>query len=448
MNINEINRIDFLGIGGIGMSAIARYLKSIGKEVYGYDKVQTELTIALENEGIHVRYTEDPNVLPEKIDLVVITPAIPKDHAEWLHYQNTDIPILKRAEILGLISKGRRTITVAGTHGKTTTSTLLTYILHCSGIKCSAFLGGISVNFDSNYIQGDCDWVVMEADEYDRSFLQLYPEITILTSLDADHLDIYGNHNEMIKTYHKFLSQVQNKIILHQSITADQYSAQVFTYGSGEGADFQAVGIASDFPGCRFDFKSDSMQWEQLKISMAGEHNIENATAAISVALQLGCSEADIRTALSTFKGIKRRFEWIYSDANFSFIDDYAHHPSEIKAAISAVRLLFPEKKITGIFQPHLFSRTKDFADGFAQALDSLDQLYLLEIYPAREMPMEGVNSQMLLNKMHGKHRSLLSKSELMQELKKNKPELLLSLGAGDIGAMVSDIKEKIYLTK
>lgn len=434
------------------MSALARYFNGLGMEICGYDRVRTDLTIELEQEKMIIHYEDDINLIPEDVDLVIYTPAIPKTHSGFQYFIEKGFPMMKRAEVLGLISRNRKTIAVAGTHGKTTTSSILTYILRTGGIDCTAFLGGIAQNFGSNFINGSSEWVVMEADEFDRSFLQLNPDIAIVTSMDADHLDIYGNHEEMKSTYLKFMSQVNNSLIIHKSLSGYpvKSSAQLFTYGTQVESDFCSSHIRSQAPNFVFDWKDKSKDstMDDLLFTLPGKHNVENATAAIAVALQLGCEEQKIRQALRTFRGIWRRFEWIYVSPTAVFIDDYAHHPEELKAAIRAARSLYPDRKLTGVFQPHLFTRTRDFADGFAEALDELDQAFLMDIYPARELPIEGVSSTIIFERMKLRDKVIISKKDLIPKLKQCEPELLLTLGAGDIGAMVRDIANEVFTNR
>lgn len=441
MNLNDLKHIYFLGIGGIGMSALARYFRHLGAQVYGYDKTATDLTRRLESEGMQIHYEEDLSQIPPQVDLVVLTPAVPKDHAELLYFQQHNFPIKKRAEVLGIISRQRRTIAVAGTHGKTTTSSLLTHILHTSGIDCTAFLGGIVVNFDSNFVIGNSDWVVVEADEYDRSFLQLHPEIAIITSLDADHLDIYGTKEEMQRTYFRFAGQVQQALFYKAGLPLplnDYPQLDWHSYGTEAGECFSYNFKMHPQP--MFDYQSPYATLRQVQYQLYGMHNVENMTAAISVALHIGCDPSAVIEAISTFRGIQRRFEKVYADDNCTYIDDYGHHPEELRAAILAARMYYPDQSIVGIFQPHLYTRTRDFADGFAEVLDLLDECLLLDIYPAREQPIPGVSTQtMILNKMHNPNRRLVSKQEALQYVREHEIEVLLTLGAGDIGAMVPD---------
>lgn len=451
MDFSSIKNIYFVGIGGIGMSALARYFNGLGMKIWGYDRVRTDLTAELEQEGMQIHYHEAVSLIPEGVDLVIYTPAIPKDHAELIYFRENAYIIMKRAEVLGLISRNRKTIAVAGTHGKTSTSSILTYILRTAGIDCTAFLGGIANNFNSNFINGSSEWVVMEADEFDRSFLQLNPEIAIVTSMDADHLDIYGNHDEMKSTYVKFMGQAKGHLLLRKGLEDNigdaDILAKVHSYGTDNSSDFHSFRIRSEAPNFVFDWKDNAggITLDDLLFTLPGRHNVENATAAIAVARLLGCDEHKIRQALRTFRGIWRRFEWVYVSPSAVFIDDYAHHPEELRAAIRAARSLYPDRKITGVFQPHLYSRTRDFVDGFASALDELDEVLLMDIYPARELPIDGVSSNIIFEKMKCKNKELVSKHNLIENLKDKKIEVLMTLGAGDIGAMTKDIAKAVF---
>ncbi|HFA51370.1 MAG TPA: UDP-N-acetylmuramate--L-alanine ligase [Bacteroidetes bacterium] len=467
MNFSEINKLYFLGIGGIGMSAIARYFNSRGAEVFGYDKTETALTKKLVEEGMTIHYDEDPSKIPGGVDLVVWTPAVPREHLEMQYFIANNIPVKKRAEVLGIISRNNPTIAIAGTHGKTTTSSLVTHILRTGGILCTAFLGGIAQNYKSNYVEGNSDWVVVEADEYDRSFLQLSPKIAAIMSMDPDHLDIYGDVDKMHES--GFMAFVQ-KVDINGSIYVKNTLAQFFenqkveTFGINQGQyraerirvedgwfvfDFVApvVGISweafpADFGGSVGNRSHGEIRFENVKTAMPGRHNIENAVAAAAIALQLGVTEEAIRKALTTFKGIKRRFQFIHRDDTTIFIDDYAHHPTEIRAAVGAAKELFPGKKLTGIFQPHLFSRTRDFQNGFAEELDKLDEIFLLDIYPAREKPIPGVTSDIIFNKMKNPNKHRVTLDNVLGFLKNKKIEVLMTIGAGDIDTVVEPIGE------
>jgi UDP-N-acetylmuramate--alanine ligase len=452
IELNSLNKIYFIGIGGIGMSALARYFIGRGCEVHGYDKTETELTKTLATEGMLIHYTDDIKYIPEKVDMVIYTPAVPKHHCELVWFQKNNYPVLKRSEVLGIISRGMKCVAVAGTHGKTTTSSIITHILRVGGVDCTAFLGGISLSLGSNFIQGKSDWVVVEADEYDRSFLRLSPDIAIINSMDADHLDIYGDEKNFIKGFRDFSKKVKSggQVFKKQGLQLRGGDSAVKwnTYGLKKG-DYRSVNVRVKDGFFVFDFKSPDGNITEIKTALPGQHNVENATAAIAVALKLGVKPEKIKEALISFKGIKRRFEYIYlnENQNLTYIDDYAHHPTELNAAITAAKTLYPKRRLTGIFQPHLFTRTRDFQDGFAQALDSLDDCILMDIYPARELPIEGVTSEILFNKMKNKNKILTTKAELMTVLnKKFTPEYLqnrtiLTLGAGDIDTFVEPIK-------
>lgn len=443
MKLEELKKIYFVGIGGIGMSALARYFNGLGIEIFGYDRVETVLTKTLSAEGIKIHYTDDVAQIPAGIDLVIYTPAIPKTHQELNYFWDNNYAVKKRAEVLGIISKNRKTIAVAGTHGKTTTSSILTHILQTGGIDCTAFLGGIAKNFDSNFVNGQSEWVVMEADEFDRSFLHLNPELAIITSMDADHLDIYGDKEAMHETFIAFVSQVNDTLYFKYDLPLHPRMNEHISfekYGLAEG-NIKASNIRVDAPHFVFDWSDQTSKIEDLRFTLPGHHNVLNATAAIAIAKKLGCSDEKIKEALLTFKGIQRRFEFVGDNTTKPvFIDDYAHHPEELKAAIHAAKTLYPTQKITGAFQPHLYSRTRDFVDGFAEALDLLDEVILLDIYPARELPIEGVTSAIIFEKMNNPNKVLIEKSQLLEELKNRDLEIFLSLGAGDIGAMVPDI--------
>ena len=471
MNFSEIKKVYFLGIGGIGMSAIARYFNSRGKEIFGYDKTETTLTKKLVNEGMTIHYEEDLSKIPDGVDLVVWTPAVPKDHKELRYFLSTNIPVRKRAEMLGVISRNNRTVAIAGTHGKTTTSSLVTHLLRTGGVDCTAFLGGIARNYESNYVEGKSDWVVVEADEYDRSFLHLSPKVATIMSMDPDHLDIYGDLEKMHESGFKaFVQKVDINGCIYVKNTLAQFfeNQKVETFGVNEGRiraenvrvedgwfvfDFVApvAGICWEaFPDVKIGSVGNrshgEIRWKDIKTAMPGRHNVENAVAASAIALQLGVKEDAIREALATFKGIKRRFEFIHRNDKTVFIDDYAHHPTEIRAAISAARELYPGKKLSGIFQPHLFSRTRDFQDGFAEELDKLDEIFLLDIYPARELPIHGVTSDIIFNKMKNKNKYRATLKNIVNLIKNINVEVLMAIGAGNIDTVVEPIKN--YLEK
>ncbi|MCX6230795.1 MAG: UDP-N-acetylmuramate--L-alanine ligase [Bacteroidetes bacterium] len=450
MNFGKQHIIYFLGIGGIGMSAIARYFHSKAAVIYGYDKTKTPLTEQLIKEGMQIHFEENINEIPENIDFVVYTPAIPKMHKELQYFQKKAFNIYKRSEVLGMITRDAKSIGVAGTHGKTTISTMTAHLLKQSAIDCSAFLGGISKNYNSNLLLSEkSDYIVVEADEFDRSFLQLHPYIAVVSSIDADHLDIYGDKNELKKSFEVFISQIQKggKLIVKkglQLIMPD--NIDIYTYSLNENADFHAANITIKNGYYYFDYIFPDGIFKEIKMGYPGLHNIENAVAAISVAVLSGVKENEIRPALAAFEGVSRRFDFRIRTEKLVYIDDYAHHPEELKACIYSVRNLFPDKKICGIFQPHLFSRTRDFADEFARSLELLDEVVLLDIYPARELPIPGITSQFILDKIINTEKHLVEKSEIINFLKNRDIEVLLTLGAGDIDQLVEPI-EKMLLS-
>ncbi|MFN0031634.1 MAG: UDP-N-acetylmuramate--L-alanine ligase [Flavobacteriales bacterium] len=457
MKWNEIEVCYFIGIGGIGMSALARYFHAQGKQVMGYDKTSTPLTTELELEGIAVHFDDSVMEIPQLVKLsdkkkvlVIYTPAIPKDSAELNWFAEHEFVMMKRSQVLGLITENSRTIAVAGTHGKTTTSTLIAHILKHSGMGCNAFLGGISTNYGTNLLLADAQaWTVVEADEYDRSFLTLSPTVSIITSTDADHLDIYGSHEYLLESFQLFAGKTKSggKLIskLELSIDASAFVIEAATYSIlSAKADYYAANMRIVEGDYIFDLQTaqGGQQIDNMKLGLPGRHNVENAVAACAAALYVGVTPEQLRAALATFAGARRRFEYRIRRPDFVLIDDYAHHPEELRACISSVRELYPDKKITGVFQPHLFSRTRDFADEFATSLSMLDEIILLPIYPAREQPMEGVHSQMLLDKITKAEKILVEKTGLLAELKQKPRELVLMLGAGDIDALVTPVQQ------
>ena len=448
MELRNIQRVYLIGIGGIGMSGLARYFNHLGCIVCGYDKTPTDLTDDLRNEGIQVVFEDKDGGIPRSFrdpddnTLVIYTPAIPKDSEILNYFQSQGFVLWKRSQVLGLISKGKFTIAVAGTHGKTTTSCMVAHILKDSGKDCSAFLGGIASNYQTNVLFGNNDIVVVEADEYDRSFLTLYPNIAIVTSMDADHLDIYGDHSQLTESFKLFASQIKiGGTLIHRKGLP---LTDGFTYSINEDADAMATNIRIENGDFYFDFKRGSISIPGIKLGIAGLHNIENAVAAIEVALRLHIEWDAIKNALGSFKGVKRRFEYIVKTPAHIYIDDYAHHPEELRAAISSVKRLYPKKKLTTIFQPHLFTRTRDFVDGFAEVLDMTDELILLDIYPARELPIEGVTSEMIMERMQLPNKQILSKQDAIDKIRSEKPELLLTVGAGDIDQLVQPLKSAL----
>ncbi len=455
MELSKVNYVFFLGIGGIGMSALARYFKSAGKTVSGYDKTETPLTIALEAEGIEVSFEDDVMKLPKFVTdstlneqtLIIYTPAIPKDHLQYNFILNSGLQIVKRAVVLGWLTKDSFTIAIAGTHGKTTTATIITHILKSAGVNCAAFLGGVSTNYQSNFIAGKYDSnnkpiVIVEADEFDRSFLTLHPDIAVITSMDADHLDIYGEKEELEDSYRLFAKQVKpnGKLIAKSGLPLNTNFPPV-SYSINSKADYCTTNITVEHHAYHFDIATPEGNYSNWALGMPGRHNIENALAAIAVAFQLNISAEKVQHALNTFLGVKRRFEYHLKGEDCTYIDDYAHHPEELRAAISSVKELYSDKKVTGVFQPHLFSRTRDFADGFATSLSLLDTVIMLDIYPARELPIDGVTSKLILDKVTVDDKQLCSKTELLSVIKKRKPEVLLTLGAGDIDQLVQPVK-------
>jgi UDP-N-acetylmuramate--alanine ligase len=449
VDINKIARVYFVGIGGIGMSALVRYFNSKGIKVSGYDKTETPLTKQLVSEGINIHYEDDLAQIDKEAQLVVYTPAIPKDHKELNYYQQNNYTVIKRSDVLGVITNSSFNICVAGTHGKTTTSTMVAHILRDSGYGCNAFLGGIASNYDSNFWSNEKDVCVVEADEYDRSFLKLSPDIAIITAMDADHLDIYGTEEKMHEAFIDFSAKIKveglllSKFGLSKSnkLKGDKHS----TYHLNDNnADIYGRHITIDNGSYKFEVVIKDYVIEDVVLNMGGLHNIENVIAAIAVAYHVGIEDDKIRKAVANFKGVKRRFEYIVKEKEQVFIDDYAHHPEELRALITGAKGLFADKKSTIVFQPHLYSRTRDFVDGFAEVLDMADEVILLPIYPARELPIEGVNSEMILSRMKNNNKRIVSKEELKDWIKNNKTELLITAGAGDIDALVEPIKNII----
>ncbi|MEM6397057.1 MAG: UDP-N-acetylmuramate--L-alanine ligase [Bacteroidota bacterium] len=481
MKLDRITLAYFIGIGGIGMSALARYFNARSVQVSGYDRTATPLTRELEGEGMQIHYEPKPEELPEGEDvLFVYTPAVPTDFPELAVLRERNTQVYKRAEVLGLISQDRRCIGIAGTHGKTTTTTLTTKLLSTAELQPSAFLGGIAKDFDGNYVHGQSDLVVVEADEYDRSFLQLQPEIAVILSIDPDHLDIYGDHGKMLDSgFRAYAKQVkEDGLLLVRHDLADQigdHQARQLTFGLGAG-DYNAHNLRVVEGAFEFDLKtsagggiprmptsratassrSSGMDTASvggelkignkdgiirgLRLPLPGRHNVENATAAAAVALELGAAPESVKAGLATFSGISRRFEIRLHNKETVIVDDYAHHPTELEATISAAREFYPDRTIRGVFQPHLYSRTRDFAEGFAKALSELDEVILLPIYPARELPMVGVDSRLIFDKISGTKKRLLDKEDLLNVLPQLREGVLLLMGAGDIDALVDPI--------
>lgn len=456
MDLKNIKSVYFIGIGGIGMSALARYFNMKGIQVSGYDKTETELTKTLVSEGIEIHYEDNIDLLPKEIDLVVYTPAVPTTHNEYEHLLKSGITIMKRAQLLGLISRASKTIAVAGTHGKTTTSSMTAHVLLQCGEDISAFLGGILSGYETNYFLGNSEWVVAEADEFDRSFLHLSPEIAVVNSIEADHLDIYGDASHVKESYWEFIHKTREGqyLLLSEFVIDDLLEAEVEelkskykvkVFGFGDDCDIKLSNVKVLDGAVYFDYKSEFATLNDVKILMPGYHNVMNASVAITVALMLDKKEEDVLNAIASFKGIKRRFERIV-EGEIDYIDDYAHHPTEIRMAVTAAKMMYPDKKVVGVFQPHLFTRTRDFADEFATELGKLDEVILMEIYPARELPIEGINSTMLLNKINNENKHLLTEEEILNRLKNKNYDVVMTLGAGNIDLLIPKIKELLIV--
>jgi UDP-N-acetylmuramate--alanine ligase len=446
MNLNQIKNVYFIGIGGIGMSALARYFKAIGKQVSGYDKTPSILTSELIESGIDIHFEDNISLIPKEyyVDntLVIITPAVPFSHSEWNYFLERDYQLKKRAEVLGIITKDTFCFAVAGTHGKTTTSSILGHILYESGADVTAFIGGIVENYDSNLIGNGKTVTVVEADEFDRSFLHLHPDIACVTSMDADHLDIYGTSDAIEASFVEFANKVQDKSKL---FITNELPINGVVCAVNEEAVFQAYNIRIDNSSYVFDVKTPNEIIKNLRFGLPGKHNLMNALMALAMAVTYGTPTEAIAKALDSFKGIRRRFSYQIKEENLVYIDDYAHHPTEINAVHQAVSELYPGQKVLAIFQPHLFSRTRDFADNFAKSLSAFDEVFLMDIYPARELPMEGITSQWLMDKMTNDHRKIVSKEDLISEIISNDATVIVTIGAGDLGEMVPSIKKALY---
>lgn len=461
LKLDNIQRVYFLGIGGIGMSALAQFFLHFGKKVFGYDLTPSPITDSLIQMGAVIHFTEQDHLIPDHIDLVIVTPAIPKTHLELIWFQNQQIPIMKRSEVLGLICQDYPTIAVAGTHGKTTTTSMVTHFLKSAHHPVLAFIGGISKNLNSNFLFTESfKTVVVEADEFDRSFLTLYPKIGIITSVDADHLDIYGEKEHLVQSFQYFANQIDRNgtlVIAHKIAHLIEHPHKI-TYGEERDADFffsvnEMKPHQTTFSICKKSGSQDAVCFHNLQIEAPGKHNILNSMAAflaVKELMKLTISPENVATcnmifdAFSSWKGVARRFDFRIVQEDIIYIDDYAHHPEEIKAFLSAVKSIYPSKKSTGIFQPHLFSRTRDFAHEFAESLAALDEVILLEIYPARELPIEGITSSYLLDLIHVENKKVIQKEDLIPYLIQHKPELLLTIGAGNIDQFVPEI-EKVF---
>ncbi len=445
MNLNQIHNVYFIGIGGIGMSALARYFSYLGKTIAGYDKTETELTRELEMIGIQVHFDDNIDKIPSGFSkentLVIITPAIPVSHSEWNFFRDSGFVIKKRAEVLGIITKDTYCFAVAGTHGKTTTSSILGHILYECGVDVTAFLGGIVENYNSNLIGNGKTVTVVEADEFDRSFLHLHPDMACVTSMDADHLDIYGNSASIEAAFVEFAAKVADKSHL---FTPKDSPLSGIKVAVNETADFTAFNIRIENSAYVFDVRTPAETIKNVRFNLPGKHNLMNALMALAMAKTYGSPTEDIARALSTFNGIKRRFSYQIKTEKLVFIDDYAHHPTEINAVHQAVRELYPGQKVLAVFQPHLYSRTKDFADDFAGSLSRFDEIILLDIYPARELPMEGVTSEWLLSKIDNPNKKLVIKNDLTDAVLQTEATVIVTIGAGDIGELVKPIKERL----
>ncbi|CAM1351028.1 UDP-N-acetylmuramate--L-alanine ligase [Tenacibaculum crassostreae] len=442
MNLKTIHSVYFIGIGGIGMSAIARYFSVNGKVVAGYDKTPSPITKSLEEIGVEIHFEDAVKNIPisflnKEETLVVFTPAVPKNHQELNYFINNGYTVLKRAEVLGEITKNTFSLAVAGTHGKTTTSSILGHIMQPE--KATSFLGGIAENYNSNLILGEDKISVVEADEFDRSFLKLSPNIACVTSMDADHLDIYGENEQLQQSFVEFANKVSDTLIVAKGLPL-----KGLTYAVNEEADYKAYNVKIDAGKYVFDVQTPTSIITNIEFSLPGNHNMMNALAALAMADVYGVSLEIIKEQLRTFKGVQRRFSYKLKTDDVVLIDDYAHHPTEIKAVAQSVREMYPSERVLAVFQPHLFSRTRDFADDFAVALSLFDEVLLLDIYPARELPIEGVTSGWLLSKMNLENKKLVSKEKLSNEVLKSEPKIVVMIGAGDIGLLVEEIKDNL----
>lgn len=457
IDLKNIKRIYFIGIGGIGMSALARYFFFHGKKVSGYDRTETNLTKQLASEGIPVLYKDDVELAPKDVQLIVYTPAVPAEHKQLKYYSTNNYPVLKRSEVLGTITESSFNICVAGTHGKTTISTMIAHILRDTGYGCNAFLGGISANYNSNFWSSDRNMCVIEADEYDRSFLQLRPDMAVITAMDADHLDIYGNEKAMQDSFIEFSDKIKSDGVLFIKeglARMEEFNApKIVTYSLRESADIMVDNIRMMNGFYIFDVKVNDDLIEEVALNMGGLHNVENASVAIGVAKQLNIDTEAIKSAVEDFRGVKRRFEYIIKKKHLVYIDDYAHHPEELRTLIKSAMNLFPGKHCTVIFQPHLFTRTRDLADDFAKTLDIAHEVIVLPIYPAREIPIPGITSEIITGKMKNKNVSILDKNMVVDYLrekmtKKMHDHLFITAGAGDIDTLVDPVKQILSSSK
>ena len=445
--LTNIKRIYFIGIGGIGMSALARYFNTQGVAVAGYDKTPTGLTADLEKEGVAIHFEDDIHKIDKEATVIVYTPAIPVEHTELNYYRDNGYLVVKRSDVLNWITENAFTIAIAGTHGKTTTTSMTAHILRHSGFGCNAFLGGIASNYNTNFWSHEKNVVVVEADEYDRSFLKLAPNIAVVTAVDPDHLDIYGTAEEVLKAFGQFTDKIKVGGTLIQKMgtefSVDNSNKNVFSYGyNKDEASYHTQNLIVVDGSYQFDIAHPGGVMKDVLLNMGGLHNVENATAAIAIGITLGIEEQKIKDAVASFNGVKRRFEYKVKTENKVLIDDYAHHPEELNALISGVRSLYPNEKMVLIFQPHLYSRTQDQAAGFMEVLDKADEVILLPIYPARELPIEGVTSDMLLNGMKLAHKKVMSKEALLEWAKTTSNKLIVMAGAGDIDVCINQVQE------
>ena len=445
--LQDIQKVYFIGIGGIGMSALARYFISLGKEVKGYDRTRTTLTSELEASGINIHYEEDVDLAPKDVDVVVYTPAIPANHKELIYYNENNYKVVKRSDVLQWITEASFNVCIGGTHGKTTITAMTAHLLRDTGYGCNAFLGGISANYGTNFWSSERNVCVVEADEYDRSFLKLVPDVAIVTAMDPDHLDIYGTPGAVEDAFVQFAGRVKKNGCLISKYgmkrSKDLHADHHYTYSfDNPKADVYATNITVENGSYRYDVISKEWKLKSVLLHMGGLHNIENSIAAITVAKYLKIDDDKIKAAVANFKGVKRRFEYVLKSKEHTIIDDYAHHPEELKALISGVRSLFIDKKCTVIFQPHLYSRTNDLAKEFAESLDMADEVILLPIYPARELPLPGVESELILNNMHLPQKQVLTKEVMLDWIKMHKPELVVMCGAGDIDTLLQPVKK------
>ncbi len=458
MNLEKIHSVYFLGIGGIGMSAIARWFNANGYEVSGYDKTATQLTQSMEEEGIKIHFEDSIDNIPEKVksdlagSMVVYTPAIPKDLKEYNYFLDQGAEVYKRSQVLGFLTESKYTIAVAGTHGKTTTSSMIAHLLKASGVDCSAFVGGIMTNYNSNILIGDKnEIIVVEADEFDRSFLTLHPDVAIITATDADHLDIYGSKDSLKDSFRDFVGRIKHdgKLFIEEKAAKEldlvEFShLSIRTYGLN-GGEIKVTDLSIDDGKFKFKIASKDLR-DEFELAMPGYHNVSNALVALSAVREFISQQKALVEGLKSYRGVKRRFEYIIKEDDLVFIDDYAHHPDEIKALLESARAMYPDKEITVVFQPHLFSRTRDFMDGFAESLSMADKIVLLDIYPAREKPIEGITSDVIKDKIKNKVVVRHKMEDVLDYFDKEKPQVLLTVGAGDIDTLVEPIKNKLLL--